>query len=119
MNFFLLEFSKVFVILLEFKDFKCKYSNIINDKDFLGGIYKNNFIIVKDVDIMGKCMEKCCDSKKCDIVYMVENKCYFVLCFSKDFCILVLVKVFKKIFLIFVMLIKVEFKEEIGKKVEI
>lgn len=107
------ESSKAPAIPLEPKDLKCKHSNITNDKDLPGGIHKNNFTIVKDVDTMGKCMEKCCDSKKCDIAYMVENKCYSVSCSSKDFCIAVSVKASKKTPLISAMLIKAEPKEEI------
>lgn len=107
------ESSKAPAIPLEPKDLKCKHSNITNDKDLPGGIHKNNFTIVKDVETMGKCMEKCCDSKKCDIAYMVEKKCYSVSCSSKDFCIPVSVKASKKTPLISAMLIKAEPKEEI------
>jgi len=94
------------------KDLKCKHSNITNNKDLPGGIHKNNFTEVKDIDTMAKCMEKCCDSKECDIAYMVEKKCYSVSCSSKDDCKPVSVKASKKTPLISAMVMKAEPKEE-------
>ena len=63
---------------------------------------------------MAKCMEKCCDSKDCDLAYMVEKKCFSVSCSSKEDCRLVSVKASKKTPLISAMVMKVEPKEETG-----
>ena len=96
------------------KDLKCKHSNITNDKDLPNGVHKNNFTIVKDANTMAKCMEKCCDSKDCDLAYMVERKCYSVSCSSKEDCLPVSVKASKKTPLISAMVMKAEPKEETG-----
>ncbi len=108
------ESSEAPVIPPEPKDLKCKHSNITNDKDLPSGVHKNNFTVVKDVDTMAKCMEKCCDSKDCDLAYMVEKKCYSVSCSSKEDCRPVSVKASKKSPLISAMVMKVEPKEETG-----
>ena len=64
---------------------------------------------------MAKCMEKCCDSKECDVAYMVEKKCYSVSCSSRDDCKPVTVKAPKKTPLISAMIMKAEPKEETGR----
>ena len=64
---------------------------------------------------MAKCMEKCCDSKECDIAYMVQKKCYSVSCSSKEDCKPVSVKASKKTPLISAMVMKAEPKEETGR----
>jgi len=106
------ESSKAPTIPPEPKDLKCKHSNITNDKDLPNGVHKNNFTIVKDANSMAKCMETCCDSKDCDLAYMVERKCYSVSCSSKEDCRPVSVKASKKTPLISAMVMKVEPKEE-------
>ena len=63
---------------------------------------------------MAKCMEKCCDSKDCDLAYMIEKKCYSVSCSRKEDCRPVSVKASKKTPLISAMVMKVEPKEETG-----
>lgn len=64
---------------------------------------------------MANCMEKCCDSRDCDLAYMVEKKCYSVSCSSKDECRPVSVKASKKTPLISAMVMKkAEPKEETG-----
>lgn len=109
------ESSEAPAIPPEPKDLKCKHSNITNDKDLPNGIHNNNFTVVKDASTMAKCMEKCCDSKDCDLAYMVEKKCFSVSCSSKEDCRPVSVKASKKTPLISVMVMKVEPKEETGK----
>lgn len=64
---------------------------------------------------MAKCMEKCCESKECDVAYMVEKKCYSVSCSSRDDCKPVTVKASKKTPLISAMIMKAEPKEETGR----
>ena len=59
-------------------------------------------------------MEKCCDSKDCDLAYMIEKKCYSVSCSRKEDCRPVSVKASKKTPLISAMVMKVEPKEETG-----
>ena len=59
-------------------------------------------------------MEKCCDSKDCDLAYMVDKKCYSVSCSSKEDCRPVSVKASKKSPLISAMVMKAEPKEETG-----
>lgn len=59
-------------------------------------------------------METCCDSKDCDLAYMVGRKCYSVSCSSKEDCRPVSVKASKKTPLISAMVMKVEPKEETG-----
>lgn len=116
---FPVESSKAPTIPPEPKDLKCKHSNITNDKDLPGGVHKNNFTVVKEADTMAKCMEKCCDSKDCDLAYMVEKKCYSVSCSSKDDCRPVSVKASEKTPLISAMVMKVEPKEETGTRIQL
>lgn len=106
------ESSEAPTIPPEPKHLKCKHSNITNDKDLPGGIHKNNFTQVKDADTMAKCMEKCCDSKECDLAYMVQKKCYSVSCSSKQDCIPISVKASKKSPLMSAMVMKAKPKEE-------
>jgi hypothetical protein len=65
---------------------RCKHSNISNDKTFESEISKNNFTLQQDASDMPKCMARCCEIKKCDIAYYVDNKCYSVTCTTKEAC---------------------------------
>ena len=71
------------------KDLKCKHENITNDKQLQGAQHKSNFTLVENVDSMGECMKKCCDSTNCDVAYFVGKKCYSVVCSNKEACKLV------------------------------
>jgi len=46
----------------------------------------NNFTIQQDAHDMPACMAKCCESKKCDIAYFMDDKCYAVQCTTKQAC---------------------------------
>ena len=109
------ETSKAPAIPPDPKDLKCKHSNITNNKDLPGGIHKNNFTLIKEADTMAKCMKECCESKECDLAYMVQKKCYSVSCSSADDCKPMTAKASKNTPLISAMLMKAEPKEEAGK----
>ena len=32
------------------------------------------------------CINTCCDSKKCDVAFVVQKTCYMVECYSKESC---------------------------------
>ena len=41
---------------------------------------------VEEAKTMHDCMSTCCDDTKCDLAYMVQNKCYKVTCYDKEMC---------------------------------
>lgn len=52
------------------------------------------FILVGYVDSMEVCVSLCCYRNICDIVLMLRDFCYFIMCVSEEFCEEVLVFLF-------------------------
>lgn len=69
---------------------------------FNGGIRVGNFIDYGFVQEFFFCIEKCCSLQICDVVFMVENNCYFVKCvINMRCCFLVVVRMMKfKMFMV-------------------
>lgn len=82
--------------------FCCLVSGVLRGVIFSGGISVGNFIDYGFVDGFLLCVDRCCFLLYCDVVFMVEKNCYFVMCVeNKKFCYLVEVRLIKfKMFMV-------------------
>lgn len=50
------------------------------------GAKAGKFYKLDKVNRIDDCINHCCDSKSCDVAFMVTNACYMVQCNSKESC---------------------------------
>ena len=51
-----------------------------------GQLHAGNFTFLDAVKDMEECMSLCCASKRCQLAYMDNAKCYGVKCYSEELC---------------------------------
>ena len=51
-----------------------------------GQLHAGNFTFLGAVKDMEECMSLCCASKRCQLAYMDNAKCYGVKCYSEELC---------------------------------
>ena len=49
-------------------------------------LYAGNFTFLDAVKDMEECMSLCCTSKRCQLAYMDNAKCYSFKCYSEELC---------------------------------
>lgn len=69
----------------------CRFSVVLYDVIFCGGFFVGKFILIGYVDSMEVCVYLCCKRNICDIVLMLRDFCYVIMCVSEEFCEEVLV----------------------------
>ena len=70
-------------------DVRCKYGNVYEYTDLKGGLASGNFIDRGLTNNIHTCMELCCAHVKCDLAYMISERCYLVECYTTDLCSIV------------------------------
>ena len=64
----------------------CQKSPVYEGFTLKGGYDAGHFSYRGEVRRIEDCVEYCCDSKFCDLVFMVTNQCYLVYCHSRAGC---------------------------------
>ncbi|XP_067016008.1 uncharacterized protein [Acropora muricata] len=62
------------------------HSDIVQNASLEGQLHAGNFSFLGDVKDMEECMSLCCASKRCQLAYMDNAKCYGVKCYSEELC---------------------------------
>lgn len=78
--------KKYFFIIVQKGLDQCILSRIIINYILRGGKIVGEFKEFGMVDSVEDCIEKCCREKICEVVFLVDNKCYFVECYGDEFC---------------------------------
>ena len=66
--------------------FSCLDSPISYNVTLRNGIRSGYFEDQGRVENMGECIRKCCDSDRCDVAFMLKERCYLVTCYTKKGC---------------------------------
>ena len=66
--------------------FSCLDSPISYNVTLRNGIRSGYFRDQGRVENMGECIRKCCDSDRCDVAFMLKERCYLVTCYTKKGC---------------------------------
>lgn len=67
-------------------DIPCASSSVNYNVTLSKGTKAGRFYKLDDVTNMEGCLEHCCKAKKCDVAFVVSNKCYLVGCHDKESC---------------------------------
>lgn len=62
------------------------HSDVVQNATLEGQLHAGNFTFLGAVKDMEECMSLCCASKRCQLAYMDNAKCYGVKCFSEELC---------------------------------
>lgn len=62
------------------------HSDVMQNASLQGRLHAGNFTFLGDVKDMEECMSLCCASKRCQLAYMDNAKCYGVKCYSEELC---------------------------------
>lgn len=62
------------------------HSDIVQNASLEGQLHAGNFTFLGPVKNMEECMSLCCASKRCQLAYMDQAKCYGVKCYSEELC---------------------------------
>lgn len=65
---------------------ECSQGLTVNNVILNGGIGAGEVTQFSDVSDLQLCIEKCCESSKCHLAYVIHDACYTVNCFSRDLC---------------------------------
>jgi hypothetical protein len=64
----------------------CYASYVYKEATLKGGYLSGNFSFVGKVSSSDDCLLKCCDSKHCDLAFMVLERCFIVACRNDSLC---------------------------------
>ena len=64
----------------------CQESAVYEGFTLKGGYDAGHFSYRGEVSTITDCVEYCCNTPLCDLVFMVTNQCYLVYCYGKDGC---------------------------------
>lgn len=62
------------------------HSDVVQNASLEGQLHAGNFTFLGAVKDMEECMSLCCASKRCQLAYMDQAKCYGVKCYSEELC---------------------------------
>lgn len=68
-------------------DKKCSIDGEIHNKTILSqGMLAGTINLQKGISAVGKCVERCCDAKRCHVALMLGNLCYSMECANENAC---------------------------------
>lgn len=65
---------------------ECSQGLTVNNVILNGGMGAGEVAQFPHVSDLQLCIEKCCESSKCHLAYVIHDACYTVSCFSRDLC---------------------------------
>ncbi|XP_065656122.1 putative uncharacterized protein DDB_G0282133 [Hydra vulgaris] len=77
--FWLLSINKLFAK-------ECTHGGILENMILEGGINSNKHTIIKGINSVNLCIDKCCTIKECDLAMFKRNICYSVSCDKENSC---------------------------------
>ena len=67
-------------------DQKCLAEKILHNVTLLGGYHSGTFKAITSAASMEECSKICCNSKNCDLVFVILRTCFMVNCYNMNLC---------------------------------